>query len=1272
MGTIVDDRIPRQVPHDGQEFLREDAENMIKDPMSDVGNGLMDIDANRTLPQRNGGIVYGLGLSTVLGDNDHIYVAAGTLYDRRLARIDATGVSTISIAAEIAAGRIAAGSTDGYIVARYTLIGDPATEATHPFSGEQFYKRRKMRQGATDATFFELTTAVPAAGLVTNGTVYIGRWILDAGILKLFDRASMPITDGVRTLTIYPYDVAGTTPTTLEVRGAEGNKYWVRFRKEVGNAVVATESVGAAGTNAHYLDVTIPTDSAGVVVATFNDVYNAINVGSSFIADLTGVPVTTIFSGATYLDTYTALSGGNSYRQYYQAKAGSVALVPDTLERFTPDDPYTKHLMSKGRAPVTDNNPHGMDAEDIPGYIDSWQDHQRREHNRDRSGISKGSDIAWLALSGTGTNTVSVAAGAATDRAIVNGLPVAGGGQVDFSQAVVGSFAPYTAEFILTQSGAIVKSIIAQWNTGAANIAPAASPNEALFSITDKHPDLTGTDTITLVSTGAAYTMTLGTVGLTTGPAVTVTTTGTEYTIYRKDGKWVKVYHEAGFALLGAGTYANTVDFVVSTQQDTGLSVGIAAWRNGGGGRLWGHLADTRVYGTMSVEHDAYAQIGDTLDYGCRYSGDTLLAYVTGGFPITHLRPFEVDYRGRTYRFDSFPIANIAPAPGVDTTPGVHNFLVVRFDAANVPTITTVGNTLTGTWNKYYDVLLGDLVHDALGHPSITSSHFFQQTGDKGYRGTHIRVSAYAEGWDIDDALSYLHTVCLDTTIKANTVFLLELMSNVSTAGGAAAYTVGRLMIKGNRYNLTGSTVVTVTDLLVDNTTFVTDFRFVQPAVAATTCTMSRFTTNGAYLAPFLSLTGTSAKVEMDKGNITHGGGFAAIYAAATAAQIRVSNCDIATTAANSNLLYTAAPGGGTSTILRLSGGVIGTIGPLLRLDGTYNSIEIDHTYWGHSSAFAAITYGATTGSFVLRMDHNTCAWTRTDAVATAEFISVADAGDPLAYSSRLIGNEFTLTYNAATTSAALISIAAGPTAYSGTGGIAFEGNLYRVTATGCTGAVVGFGVLLESMAANLLASVLISDETIHLIGNTDVARHTADVAGAVSYRVDGLEFVVDDQTHARTLGVQAYGDVATVQNVTFPAIVFTPGGNVSSAHTVDATAKTVSVSNIVNAAGDASNPVTLTATGTDSTIQAGKVSGQLSTSGALVQCAVNAAYERCMVMVSGCCMKDPDVDVTALTAAMTTPHHATTTGFCVGNTQKAGSAAVATGFDVSSNHFVA
>lgn len=1250
MTTVSVDRRARNKPNDGFELLREDVENMIKDDMSDVGNMGIDTEAEPTVAGINGGIVRGFNLSGI--GLATLTISAGTAYTTSQKRID-DAQTTVAI------GGYADGSY--YVDKVISINDDPTTNGTHPFSGDVKAKRKVP----------VITNRVTAfiTSLVGTGHVRIGRIEIASGLIVSIGDYAEDAFAGAETLYLWA-KAGGVAP----IYGYAGNRRFYRFKLESGTAVAVVETTHPWHTDTHYLDITIPTDSSGNVVATFDDVRTAISSTTYFQGYMTTAGASTFpAAGAWYSSTYIQLSGGTDHRKYKVARLGSDSIrSQDATERERFDfssDTLHYHVTRKGHADITENNPHGLAAEDIPGLIDDMSNHQKREHNRDRSGIARGSTPTWL-LATAAANTVTIAAGDPTyDRAIINGRVVTAATTANtFSDAPGASFNLYLAEFRMSSSGALSMTKIADWVANPGSDILLSGTWSSLLTIKAKSPGLQGTHHLALVVTAGplAYKATFGT-GAGAGPDVYVTTVNTTYRLYNAAGEWIDVYHEDDTATpLVAGTYENDINFVTSDVNSTTLTIATASWANGT--LRWGNVTDTRKYGTFSQEHETYGQVADALEYGCRFSGPSLL---DNKATPTALIPFEVDYRGQTYRIPQTTLASISGAWA-----NGNNFIAVRFDGTRTPEVVRLGATLTGNWNKITDILLGN-VWCAVGSPVTASSHFFRQTSSKGYVGTHIKVDAYGQGWDIDDALEYIHTVCSDATIRANTAFTIELLSDVITAGGGLSYVAGNLTILGNTYSITGDTEIQAQIITADSVTFSTGLRLMQGLTATSSCVLRRVLIGGAHTTPFLDIRSTLGTIEAFQCGFGHTGNVAAFYTQSTTGVINIKDSNWYSVDATANLITTSS--GANVTGIRIDGGYFASVGTLFSLGGRSHALEFERMSWVHAAAAPVLSYFGNAGIIYLRMYDNILTWTRTDATATADFMLFADSASPgnLRFSSRIIGNDATFTFDAVTTDAALIRISddAGVLTLSGLG-ILFSDNIYRISGRGLDSDKKAFKVLDSSISDDYSSTFEASNEKLVLGSLTHGCTHTAGLVGCTSVRYDGIEFVSEDLSITRYMYLSVDGDAVTISNVTFPVAIVT-GGVVAGMAYISGEGYSISASNIFNVAMDDAPATYWVSKGNDSSIQIRNITGRVSDSGGTGDgCLVfvdlaNATDTNCAISVAGCSMEDSSDDEGFL--AKTIAHSGSgTKAFCVNNCQYGGNPIVSDGFDVSDNYHIA
>ncbi len=1239
MTSISSDRRPRNKANDGFEFLREDYENLILDEMADTGNALLDLEGHDTL---QGGIVMGLELGGA-GTNT-LEIAPGVAYTGLMIRCEETSIQTYSTAA------LADDVYNVNLVA--SLTNDTSTEATHPFSGDTQYKRKKLVLSVEIVSY-------AVSPLITNTKVRLGLiQVVGGTITRIGDASELTISSGVfplsATMTINAKDGA-------ILYGSQSNKRFYRFRTEIGPAgsVTVTEQQHPWLTDVWYMDVVIPTDTAGVSVANHAEVQAAISATSAFTASVAGLPLILFpHTGAIYLDEYQQMSGGDSHRQYYVARGGSVTVDsrdPARQEKFMPEnDTMSNHVTRKGHEAMTDNNPHGTGIDDIPGLADSMADHQRREHNRDRCGIARGSASDWLdATAVVNQLQINVAANP-LNRAIVDGEVVVAATGGPFTDTPGGAYNIYTAEVNMAKTGLLVLTKVATWVDNAPLNITINGTNDALLSVVAKSPGLTGTRQLVLTVTSGPL---LYEASFDGGPTVDVTNVvANGYRLIADDGEWIDVYHEIEAFPLPDNVYSNNIVFVASDQNDTALTLATATW---GDGHRWGHVVDKRRYGTFSAEHETYGQVADALDYGCRYSGDGLLNAAEDG-----LVPFEVDFRGQTYRVPATTLASI-----VGLANG-HNLVAVRFDAARNYEVIRLGDetTLFTTWVKNTDVLLGDLFY-AAGVPVAAQSVWFQQVGEKGFRGIHIKAGAFGTGWGIDDALNYMHTVCLDTTIAANTTFILELLTDLTST--VAAVSIGKLLIRGNGHSITGDTEITCNTALINDATFSTGFRFSQDNLAASVFSGDRTNVVGAYGDPFLDLSATTlSTVDFDQCAFNHSGNNAIVYANAVQSVVRIRN---STWLSTGNFSYLVLGAGVGSTQVQMMGNSIVSAGSVLNFSGKTATLLLSNNYWNHSAAVAPIYFSGAgvLASFSVRMYSNTCYWTSTHAAASVSMVDIAPGVGNLLLSLLVKGNEFRLAYDNATTYPSLFALSGALGSLDGGPGMYFSDNSYWVTAEGTsvTAAVdESFAVFRDSLPEAYEGPYECRGETIYFASNgTLAAVHTEGLTSSESAIIDGVTFLADDPSVSRGCRIVADSDMIAIRNINFPPVVHA-GGTVSSVHRLDATGINVTVSDIQNVGTHNNESVQIIADDDDFMVDVSDIKGRMS-SGEMVLID-GGTNDNGNVSVSAChCVATADVLVES--AQFINPG-AGCTSFCIGCVQKGGDPAVATGFDVTSNHHVA
>lgn len=1276
MSGVSGDRRPRNIPHDGFELLREDIENMIGDEMRDCGNIFIDMDAERynvPISMFNGGIIKGLMPSTIVGDNRHIVVSAGVAYDKNAIRFEhAQKTLDVLNASDYEGGSTA---TSGYIVAKIQVLDDPATLGTHPFSGHQAAKRKMVQ-----CDILLTTTAPIGLKWVDNKRIYLGSWFLDGGVggtLKLFERCQETYSSGLDSLNVYPYNPAGSTPTEMEARGVPGTKYWIRMRKEVGYSIIISESGGFSDLNAHYLDVVIPTDVSGTVIVTFQEVMDAINTSTYFRAALgPGTTPTNPFNVTTaYSDEYKSLTGGRDYRQYAQAKVGTWSLYHSIPDRFNPSDPYTRHLMMKGHGIQKENNPHGIGIDDIDGLVDEMRDHQRREHNRQRSGISRGSTSTWLSTSGSGTSSITISTESLNplNRAIVDGMAVnTGGASAIFTQTPVPSFAPFTAEFVLSKSGTILRRDVARWVNGGANIAPVGFPTEALFSIVDKDPNLEGTYLLSLsVDSSGNYTMSFG--GIVAGPSVDVTVNGNTYTLYLKNGQWIKVFHEIYATPLPPSTsYQNDIVFLKSEQNDTSLSISMAAFRNGTAPRLWDHIKDCRVYGTLSVEHDAYEQVGDAISFGCRFDGTTLLALGTP--PINSLRPFDVDYRGRTYHFDSCPISSIDTSIAPLDTTGNPNFLAVRFDEARNSRVINLGTSLAGVWNIKTDVLLGILVYSG-GVPSQSLSIFFKRLSSIGYA---VNVLKIGTEWTIDEALKYATVCCRDPFLNANVVFVFDLMTDVVSTVPSAS--IGRLVINGNEHSISGNTIISTNDLLARDVLFSGNFRFEQNGAIGNSL-FDHIKTSGTYTDAFLSLGSPSIALMARDSYFTHAGR-PAIHALGTGScGIVLENISWYGTGTE-NCLVMAQNSFANVLVDRMNAISSGT---LFEMGATTQSLTIRNSMWNHQDVVGdpaiPISVSGNTIQTSLCLIGNKFNWSLVNS-GYDSMIEIIDLGVRVIFTMEGRDNDIFLQYpNDSMLKSFVKILCLGGTGFRGDG-LDFSGNKYHVFTTNGTWAIINntAGAYYRMEGKSYGGHYSSINEKI-MIGTATLlqARNVERIVCAESfYKIKNLIF---DEYHAfsgvaRQIIINANDYIAIrnlsvfIDGIIFPEVVLLPSGEPASEHIIRAEAQNqIDIYGVKNLAKAGDDCIYVLTPPDKCEIRIRYCDGNISDYGNLISI-YDGSNDNLRVIVSGCHASNRK-DATGYTAIFTKTGSGHKS-FCVGNCQDGGNAAVCAGFDVASNHHVA
>lgn len=1245
MTSISSDRRPRNKANDGFEFLREDYENLILDEMADTGNALLDLEGHDTL---QGGIVMGLELGGA-GTNT-LEIAPGVAYTGLMIRCEETSIQTYSTAA------LADDVYNVNLVA--SLTNDTSTEATHPFSGDTQYKRKKLVLSVEIVSY-------AVSPLITNTKVRLGLIQVAGGtITRIGDASELSISTAV------PYAVLlvnADDGTGNILYGAQSNKRFYRFRKEIGpsGAVVVTEQQHPWLTDVWYMDVVIPTDSAGTPVATYDEVRAAIAATTAFHAYLGGlsIPGTTFPSaGAFYSDTYIQMSGGSSHHQYYVARGGSATVDSRDAarqEKFMPEsDTMSNHVTRKGHEAMTDNNPHGTGIDDIPGLADTMADHQRREHNRDRCGIARGSSSDWLDATAVVNQLQINIAPDPLNRAIVDGEVVVAATGGPFTDTPGGAYNIYTAEVNMAKTGLLVLTKIATWvDNGAANIVLNGT-NDACLPIVAKSPDLTGTRQLVLTVTGAGATYSLVFDG---GDAVDVSADGLTYRIIAQDGEWIDVFHEVDALFrLPNGVYSNNVVFVASDQNETALTVATATWTTT---FPWDHVVDKRKYGTFSAEHETYGQVADALDYGCRYSGDGMLNSAEDG-----LVPFEVDFRGQTYRVPATTLASIAGLANG------HNLVAVRFDAARNYEVIRLGDetTLFTTWVKNTDVLLGDLFY-AAGVPVAAQSVWFQQVGEKGFRGIHIKAGAFGTGWDIDDALNYMHTVCLNTTIAANTTFILELLTDLTST--VTAVSIGKLLIRGNGHSITGDTEITCNTALCSDATFSTGFRFSQDNLVASIFSGDRTNVVGAYGDPFLDLSSTTlSAVDFDQCAFSHSGNNAIVYANAVQSVVRIRN---STWLSTGNFSYLVLGAGAGSTQVQMTENSIVSTGAVLNFSGTTSTLLLSNNYWNHSAAVSPIYFSGAgvPAAFSVRMYNNTCYWTSTDAVVSVGMVDIAPGAGNLLLSLLVKGNEFRLIYDNATTYPSLFRLSGALGSLDGGPGMYFSDNSYWVTAEGTnvTAAVdESFAVYRDTIADAYEGPYECRGETIYLANDrTYAAVHTEGLTSSESAVIDGVTFLADNLGVARACRVAADSDMIAIRNINFPPVTHA-AGVVSCVHRIDATGINVTVSDVQNVGTDSNESVQIIADDDDFMVDVSDVKGRRS----------HTAGDEPMILINGGAKDDGNVSVSACHCVDTADVVAYTAlvanlglrcvSFCIGCVQRGGNPAVAIGFDVTSNHHVA
>lgn len=1244
------DRRPRQVPNDGFELLTEDIENIIQDEMDDVGDALRDTDYD--LVGDGGGIISGYEISGVGGAN--LTIPAGVAYTTRQTRIE-TALESVSTAA------LAAGS---YYVDKVVAFADDSA-ATHPFSGAAGYKRKIL---SITTVFRDVADPGTPTDLVGDDYVRIGKIVITGGVgvmSAIGDAANLYITTVIPNSTFRLYGDAGGTMSPIY--GVQGNKRFWRFKKVVGTAVTAVESAHTWLPDVWYLDVEIPTDIAGTPTATHSDVATAINASAiHFYAVCGGFPLigAGLFPPAGYYEEYyQQITGGSDYRQFKVCKVGSESMMsqdPIYAQRFQPDtDTMSWHATRKGHGDITENNPHGMAAEDIQGYTDSWTDHQRREHNRNRCGIARGSSPAWLTVTGDSlaSLTATTSVDPTVDRAIVNGTVVTAAINSTFSEVPGVAFNIYTSEINMSSSGALYITKIADWtdNPGA-NIVKNDFPitNEVLLPVVAKSPNLTGTIHLEVIAAAGPTYLARVYFGGVAGPQVNVSAILTTYRLYTVMGEWIDVYHEndAG-SPLPAGTYENDIVCVASDQNATALTVCTAVWSSGTGlSSKWRHITDYRKYGTFSMEHDTYGLVGDALEYGSRFSGPSLLDGQAVPNSLVH---FEVDYRGQTYRMPRTLLATIAA--GSTAFVNGSNYVAVRFYEHRIPAIINLGNTLTGTLNRETDVLLGNVIY-ALGAPVYANSTFFRQVPGQKYVGLHLTVGD--SGWAIDDALNYISVCCSDPAIAASTTFEIDLKSSqVSTV---LAATAGRIYINGNGYYISGDTLVEAQVVVLKNVVLSSDFRFSQTHYATSVFLTDNCFVSGAYTAPFCNMNSTASLAIARDSSFSFSGNVAAFYANSTVSDIRISGISWNATGANTALVQ--SPDGVTTTSVDVLDSKIAGVGTVLRLDGKTTKLVLKNNDWVNSSTVPPIMFSSASSPVVnLQMEGNRLTWTRTDNTANTKMIDLFVTGD-LSLTASITNNQWYLSHHANTTDPWLFhtKLVAGGTF--GGAYIKFDGNTYFVTAAGTASAADSFIVFMNEIPVSYDGTYSVLNEKIILDTGTLAVAHTAGVVTVCSFVIDGLAFVTEAAPANKHCFVEGQSDDSCcARNISFPI-----NGSDADEALVQLVGKSVVADNI-------SNVTILSVQASDDyfSIKAHGVSGRRGNVNEIL-IDIDANSKIGSIMTSGCLVQHATEwgadDGTMLLSRVKNPV-AGTSSFAVGNCQKGGNAAVVTGYTVTSNHHI-